>query len=168
MLANEQASDISAVFFFLFFGLSHGQTKSKAIAEFYKSHGTDCAIFPDTYSDFPFLKNKFTPTHQQVDNAELILKKQLRTVNIDSGYQNQNQGPVIHKKLNNYKRQYFGYIDKAGHRILLINFFWSDHVFGKDWLFGYVMVDDGGSSFWNIKIDLDAQKLFDLVINGGG
>ena len=144
-----------------------GQTKQqKTVAEFYKCRGADCAIFPDTYLDFPLLQNKFIPTHKQVDDAELLLKRKLKNINIDSGYQNQLGGPVIHKKLRHYKRQYYGYKDSKGHRILLINCVWSKDEFSEHWLDSYILVNDGGSYYWNIKVDLETGTLFDLEVNG--
>jgi len=36
----------------------------------------------------------------------------------------------------------------------------------KDWKEQLVEVHDGGSSFFNIKVDLDTGEAFDLMING--
>jgi hypothetical protein len=87
----------------------------------YKSHKFDVAIFPASYIDL-IPGKRFTPTRQEIDLAESILLIDLKTLNKDLF--NQSSTPVIHKKLNKYKRQYFGYIDNNGDSILLINCFW--------------------------------------------
>ena len=56
--------------------------------------------------------------HDNPDKAEIILAKDLKSLNKQFG--NQSSTPIIDKNLHKYKRQYFGYIDKNGNRILLI------------------------------------------------
>ncbi len=106
---------------------------------------------------------RFTPTKQDIDKAEVALNRDLKTLNRQN--LNQTSTPVIHKKLRKYKRQYFGYIDKNGERILLINCFW-DKESERNWLNNRVVVLDGGSYYWNVKYNIDKDKLFDLQING--
>ena len=80
---------------------------------------------------------------------------------------NQSSTPIIHRKLKKYKRQYFGYIDGNGDRILLINCFWSKNRSDSEiWLRNRIIVNDGGSYYWNIKFNLDKNALFELVVNG--
>jgi hypothetical protein len=137
----------------------------------YKTNNFDCAIFPaNAFMFIPAIK-RFTPTKEEVDKAELALNTQLEALNkplINQG----GRDPVIHKNLKNYGRQYFGYIDSLGHRMLFINCVWKKGEDEKDFYIHFLkdveMVMDGGSYYWNIKYDIGANKLVELEINGQG
>ncbi len=137
---------------------------NSSIVDHYKTRNFDCAIFTKSETEIP-LANKFTPTRNMVDLVENALKKDLKKLN----QKLINQPPIIHKNLKKYKRQYIGYIDSKGNKILYINFFWDrterKH-FDKMWLQKWIYVSDGGSFFWNIKYNLETDKLFELSING--
>ena len=145
--------------------VSFGQTDTTfAEAERYKTNKFDCAIFPFNYFDL-IGGQSFTPTRQEIDRVEVALQTDLETLNKD--LINQASTPIIHKKLKKYKRQYFGYIDKNGDRILLINCFWSKNIdFSNRWLKERIVVLDGGSYYWSIKFNLNRKELFDLNVNG--
>ena len=135
----------------------------------YKTANFDSAIFPADYIDLiPGVR--FTPTREEVDKAEIALAINIKKLN--KNLINQTETPFIHKKLYKYKRQYFGYIDNDGSRILLINFFWSKERYSNSnnslWLKERILVFDGGSYYWNIRFDLNKNELFDLDINGYG
>ena len=67
--------------------------------------------------------------------------------------------------LMNYRRQYFGLIRKFdGHTCVWINCFLNVREF-NNWKKQLVEIKDGGSSFFNIKVDLDAGEAFDLAVN---
>ncbi len=133
-------------------------------ADRYKTNKFDVAIFPANYLDL-ISGQRFTPTRQEIEKAEIALNNNLKDLN--KLLINQSSTPVIHKNLHKYKRQYFGYIDKNGNRILLINCFWSMDKDDSDrWLTDRIMVLDGGSYYWNVKFNLDKNELFDLDING--
>ena len=124
--------------------------------------------------------NKFTPTPTDIDSAEIVLRKGIKSININRPNQFDNC-PVIHRKLGKYKRQYFGYIDTSGDRIILINCFWDkngfygfiDKVFYNEpddfkWKTEEKYVLDGCSYYWKIKVNLTKKKLFDFGVNGIG
>lgn len=85
--------------------------------------------------------------------------------------------PVIHRKLKSYRRQYFGYIDKYGDKIIYTTFNRDSYIL-FDKLFRYnaednekwkkekEMVLDGCSYHWEIKINLETAELFELGVNG--
>src|ERR1700733_9124575 len=90
------------------------------VAEHYKTSEFDCAIFPATAFNYVAAGKHFTPTHQDIDRAEHALNIKLKK--LDSVLANQGGGdPIIYEHLKKYVRQYFGYIDSSGHRILFIN-----------------------------------------------
>lgn len=133
-------------------------------ADHYKTKKFDVAIFPENYFEF-ISDQRFTPTRQEIDKAEIALRNNLKTSN--KQLVNQSSTRIIHIKLNKYKRQYFGYIDKNGDRILFINCFWSkDKNSTKRWLTSEIMFLDGGSYYWNVKFNLNKNEIFDLNING--
>ncbi len=133
-------------------------------ADHYKTKRFDVAIFPSNYLDL-IPGQRFTPTRQEIEQAEISLATDIKTLN--NQLVNQSSTPIIHKNLHKYKRQYFGYIDKNGDRILLINCFWAkDRDDTDSWLTGRIMVLDGGSYYWNVKFNLDKKQLFDLDVNG--
>jgi hypothetical protein len=130
----------------------------------YKTKKFDVTIFPANY--FGLIPGKrITPTKQEIDKAEIALQNSLKIIN--KQLVNQSSTPIIHKNLKKYKRQYFGYTDKNGDRILLINCFWSRNKDNTErWLTDQKMFNDGGSYYWNVKFNLDKNELFDLYING--
>lgn len=134
-------------------------------AEHYKTKEFDVAIFPETYKEL-LPEKRFTPTHENITEAELALRTKLEDLNYLLTHQS--NSPVIHKNLSKYLRQYFGYIDENGNRILIINCFWKnvDKMAKKLWLKDRITVRDGGSFYWNVKYNLDTGELFDLEVNG--
>jgi len=149
----------------LIFLTGYGQTDTTFVeADHYKTQKFDVAIFPANSRDL-IGGQRFTPTRADIDRAERALKIELK--NLNTNLQNQSSTPIIHRKLRKYKRQYFGYIDKHGDQILLINCFWSNDKGEHDrWLRKMIMVYDGGSYYWNIKFNLDKNELFELRVNG--
>ena len=120
--------------------------------------------------------SRFTPTIQEINEAEAILKKNIKSAN-NPAY-NQGDGcPIIHKNLKNYRRQYYGYIDSGGNKILYVNFLWAKYsIFDRlkghheddseEWKEQRVTVLDGCSYYWSIEINLSQQKLQNIHING--
>ena len=119
--------------------------------------------------------NKFTPTLTEIDSAEIILRKGIKKIN---RYRPIDNCPVIHRNLNKYKRQYFGFIDSNGDKIIYINCLWDkvgfiDRVIYKEpvdttWKIEEKMVMDGCSYYWSIKVNLNQKTLFDFGVNGLG
>ncbi len=134
------------------------------IAERYKTKDFDVAIFPGSYESLIGSDKKFTPSKNEVLKAEKALSANLKALNKD--LVNQYETPVIHKKLKRYKRQYFGYIDDAGNRIIYINCLHEKSSAVERWLVDIIQVSDGGSYYWNIKYNISTGELFDLSING--
>jgi len=127
----------------------------------YSTDDYDCAIFPASYTDFVESTGKrFTPGFTDIKKAEHTLAEQLLQQKDTT-----KRLAEINRHLKKYKRQYFGYIGKDGHKMLYINLFWDDKSYVKDWLKDIIRVDGGGSSYWHIRYDLDADKLSGLEIN---
>ena len=66
-------------------------------------------------------KTRYTPSKVDILILEQILKNKLRCENSEQTNQN-NECPVINKNLKNYVRQYVGFINTEGEKIIWINF----------------------------------------------
>ena len=142
-----------------------------------KTNNFEGVIFSKDY--FTFIGGeRFTPTMSDIDLIEKILRKEIKEINVNRPNQIGNC-PIIHKKLKKYKRQYFGYFDTNGDRIIFINCFWErggfyefiDRVFYNEppdnkWKTEEVFVLDGCSYYWSIKVNLTTKTLFDFCVNG--
>ena len=123
-------------------------------------------------------KNRFTPTLEEVEKAESIIRKDIEKIN--NPLISQGDGcPIIHKKLQYYKRQYFGYVDESGNKIIETRFSWNrftifDKIRGyskdesENWKHEKEMVSDGCSHYWEVSVNITEEKLFGLSINGEG
>lgn len=153
---------ISTISFLLLVVFVSGQTNTKkTVAEHYKTKQFNCAIFPSDYIDLPPIgsSDRFTPTHADIDKAELALKNKLESLTKDN--------PEIYKNLKRYRRQYIGFKNKNGQSILIINCMWSnDKDTDINWLNSFIITLDGGSNYWNINYNIDTDTLFDLSVNG--
>ncbi len=139
---------------------SFAQFKDSTAAWHYSTKDHDGAIFPAIYPDFIIPGKRFTPGFSDIDKAEHGIAEQILLQRDTT-----KRLADINRHLSKYKRQYFGYTGKDGHKIVYVNLFWDDKTYIKNWLKQMVMVQGGGSSYWNVKYDIDANKLFDLQIN---
>jgi len=138
-------------------------------AEYIKGKCYEGYVFSAEYSGFIPIENfnaRFTPTKDEVNQAEEIIKEQLKELNKDLLNQT-SKCPVIHKKLSKYKRQYVGIITTQGEKIVWVNFVWEKDISVlQKWKDEIIIVLDGCSYYWNVKVNLDKEKLFDLSVNG--
>jgi len=121
-------------------------------------------------------KNRFSPTIEEISKTERILEKKIKLANIP--LLNQGQGcPIIHKNLNSYRRQYFGYTADNGDRIIYVTFNWDKYTLfnrlqgiekdnSEKWKREIQGVLDGCSNHWEIKVNLTKEELFDMEVNG--
>lgn len=126
-------------------------------------------IFPKEYKSDYFSPNDgltYTPSKEDVIRAETILKEKIKEAN-KSRINQGDKCPVIHKQLRKYNRQYFGIIDKDGNKIIYINFIWKK-LTPNHWNKEIIVVLDGCSYYWNVKVNIDDKKICDLSINGMG
>lgn len=139
--------------------------KAQNVEEHFKTKQFEVAIFPE--SSYEIMPGKrFTPTKEEIFEAENALKSKLKEAN--RNLENQYNSPIIHRNLKKYKRQYFGFINDKGEKILYINSLWSKSIKEHHWhwLNEIIMVSDGGSHYWNIEYNLDTEELMNLSVNG--
>lgn len=128
-------------------------------------------------------KERYTPTIDEIQKAERILIENLEKAN-ESRMNQIGNCPIIHENLKSYRRQYFGYIDTNGDKIIYATFNWNKKAFsdklykvydklfnqhtpeGESWKREKEMIMDGCSYYWEIKINLNKEKLFELGVNG--
>ena len=112
--------------------------------------------------------SRFTPWQDDIELAEHLVHEKLEQLNKDLTNQTPD-GPIIHNHLNSYFRQYVGYIDSTGDKILFINMLWLDSTIGpslSEARSRMIRVYDGGSYYWSIRVNLTRRTLFDLSVNG--
>ncbi len=107
---------------------------------------------------------RFTPSIEEINQVEIILNKEFfRKIKSEV------DGKFIRKNLNNYKRQYLGYKDSNGDKIVFISFFLDGNIKKQDdqfWKEEYRIMFDGGASFWVAEINLKTNKVKNIFVNG--
>lgn len=63
-----------------------------------------------------------------------------------------------------YKRQYVAVTNKRGEKEVWVNCLCRES--GDAWKTSIIMVDDGGSCYFDLKINLTKGKYYDFVVNG--
>ena len=102
-----------------------------------------------------------TLTEQEIEETESLLIRAVAEYNkkMTSKYQKVDS-------LVNYKRQLVPYINQKGEKVVFVNFFCKDFRWNENWRKELVMVDDGGSCFFNIQINLTTKNTYNLYVNG--
>lgn len=111
-------------------------------------------------------KEWFEPSLQEVKKAEQLLANQIEELNKEKLNQRSEECPVIDRNLNKYIRQYIGYINTSGEKIILINMLWAEDVDYGGLDTEYILIFDGCSHYWKVKVNLSSGKVYDLEING--
>lgn len=109
-------------------------------------------------------KKRYTPDIKDIVCVEKILGEQIESlnklkINQGCGY------PNININLKKYIRQYVGFYNNRDEKIIWINFLWKDSLTNdphKDIIF----INDGGSYYWNVEVNLTNKLLYNLKING--
>ena len=131
-------------------------------------------IFKSTYPEEKLLMylgpryKRITLTKEEVALAENILKQQIKSAN--STRMNQlTKREYIHRNLHKYFRQYIGFIDDNGNKIVHINLHWDQfsivvrlkgHWDSRlKYTSDFSIVFDGGSRYWRGNVDLNKKGL---------
>jgi len=159
--------------------LNFGLTFSQNI-ELIESRNFKGAIFPKMYdiplTENPSIEKRFTPTKEEIVELENQLRSQIKMINKNKPNQGKHYGPIIHKRLKRYDRQYIGFIDQYGQRVIQVNFIWNGYSIGdfirgfekpdESWKTEWQMWLDGGSYYWNLKYIIDKREFVDFQVNG--
>jgi hypothetical protein len=106
---------------------------------------------------------RFTPTIEEVNQTEYILKLDFKKPN------KSNEGRFISRNLKNYKRQYLGFVNADGDKMIHVSFYLDKNSKKQDnrfWKEEYKIILDGGVSYWIAIINLKTNKLEVVAING--
>lgn len=77
-------------------------------------------------------------------------------------------------ELKSYYRQYLCYVNDSGEKIVYINSMCKlptkvddkNRIVEIDWKNDMVDIADGGSCYWNVKVNIEKSKYYDLTVNG--
>jgi hypothetical protein len=152
----------------MMFGISINLMAQKE-ATFCKGKGYKGYIFDTSYLVLKSIKEQKSKSSLSCDEikiAEEILKQGLLELNKIKI--NQVTGcPNINKKLAKYCRQYFGFINTKGEKIIWINMFWNRDLNDRG-KYELISVNDGCSYYWSIEVNITARALSNLKVNGNG
>jgi hypothetical protein len=108
------------------------------------------------------LKDKkfFTPNKSEIHIAK---KQEIRY--LDS-LEKVNKKKLFSHKKNRYFRQYLGYIDNKGDKVILINAFCEGNYSKEELTRIWIIVLDGDECYYQIEVNLNTKKCFKFSING--
>lgn len=148
----------------MLFDLNNQPKPEEDVAKLFESTSYTTALFPKEFS-VGNLTNRFTLSEDDVFLGERALSRDLMMINRELKDQDD---IVIHRNLMRYCRQYVGYKNDKGERILLIIAFWKvdDEALAKlDWLNQIVIGKQDGKPYWSALYNMDRKILFDLKVN---
>lgn len=131
-------------------------------------------IFPDSYkSVWLYLDSfkRFTPNRLEVTQTEETLQHQIRRI-VKSNNRKISSFEIkdrkrVYRYFKHYKRQYFGYLNSKGERILLIHAYLGRKRLGpNDCDTEYFLIFDGGASVWDIEFNLETRTFSGFGTNG--
>ncbi len=144
------------------------QISKKPVENIYlKTNKYEGVIFPKNHLELVGGNKNWTPNEKDIGKAEIILNES--RILVENKGLNRLQGcPVIYKNLKKYKRQYFGYHNQKGEKVIWINFIHIKSIFLDGWHERLISVNDGCTYYWSIEINLDKGICEKLWINGFG
>ncbi len=145
----------------------YGQTNNDTVKNFeiiclkdyYNQEGIVFKENYDPHIDIPDMKLRFTPTLDEVKEVEMIFQRDYGKLN--------SQNTDVKTFYANYVRQYIGYIDTAGNKIIRIcltdnsNKRKMRRILGKNWETRYhVDLSEKFTYAWNVvHIDLNKRQI---------
>lgn len=109
---------------------------------------------------------RFTPEDIDIAKAEKLMQKKLAFLN--RNHENQEgMCPIIDEHIRKYTRQYVGFTDINGAKIIWINAVWDDKM-QKQLSQDIVRASGGCGHYWSIKVNLDTEKVYGLEVNESG
>ncbi|MFM2041010.1 MAG: hypothetical protein RLZZ493_1599 [Bacteroidota bacterium] len=153
-------------------------TSDKLLYEIYinQKDSSVIAILNNDSINYKVFKQGTTFTLSQKDMIEID-----RLLNVSINEHNKNQEIIFNEKkskypdfafkkknfiidLKNYQRQYVAVKNVYGEKEVWVNCFCT--TFDDSWKTDIYIVSDGGNCFFDLKINLDAKKYYDFMVNG--
>ncbi len=119
---------------------------------------------PDLTIPFPFwevadrITGQWAPTPDEVKAMEAGLPAYLESAGEDAFW-----GEHVWEKLDLYRRQYGGVL--IDDQPVIYTFFFRTNM-DLDWQQQWILVDDGGASFFGVLYDVSTGEFLDLSVNG--
>ena len=137
-------------------------------AVYVKEKGYKGYIFPKEHSicGFPPEQNRYTPNLEDIAQAEKILRDSIGTDYVKSNQKMYRKPPINKNTLKKYVRQYVGYSTEEGETIIHIYLNKGIEMDKNELSEDIIVVYDGGSNHWCIKINISTKELFDMQVNG--
>jgi hypothetical protein len=129
-----------------------------------KTKSSNGVIMTDTSLTYSIPKDvsRFNPKKEEIIRVEKSLKTRITEINKE--HLNQfNKSEYLENNLLKYNRQYFGYINENGEKVIYINLFKESIDCEMD---TELIVLDGCSDYWQISFVLDTQEFRDFRVNG--
>lgn len=115
----------------------------------------------ESFSLGPKLK-RFMPDEIEIAKMEAELFQNIDTILQKQGEAYNTEGIADHLAV--YRRQYFGFYNKKGEKIIYVNLAKVNDLWGYECQ--ELIVLDGGNSFWQICYHVKAKRFFSLSVNG--
>ena len=109
---------------------------------------------------------RYTPTEEDVAEAERLIQKRIAYINRDHVNQ-EGDCPVIDEHMRKYERQYVGFTDITGCHIGWGNFVWDDNA-AERLQRDIVLTEGGCGHYWHIKVNISTGKVYGLEVNQSG
>ena len=109
---------------------------------------------------------RFTPSVADIEKAEAIVMDNKSYIRDQP---NAFAGKDIFKHYNRYFKQYVGFLNKDGERLILINYIHKSHmrhITSDSYKNEIISVLDGGNHYWRTEVNIDKEILISVDING--
>ena len=110
---------------------------------------------------------RFTPTDEEIAEAERLIQKRISYVNRDH-YNQEGMCPLIDEHMRKYRRQYVGFTNDKGDHIIWANFLWDENLSDEKLASDILLPRGGCAHFWHIKCNLATRKVYGLEVNEYG
>lgn len=109
---------------------------------------------------------RFTPEDIDIARAEKLMQKKLAYLN--RNHENQEgMCPIIDEHITKYTRQYVGFTDIHGFKIIWINGVWDEKM-SRQLSQDIVRSTGGCGHYWSVKVNIDTEKVYGLEVNEPG
>jgi hypothetical protein len=110
---------------------------------------------------------RFTPTDEEIADAEALIQKKIAYVNRDH-YNQEGMCPIIDEHMRMYRRQYVGFTNDRGDHIIWLSGIWDDNMTDAQLASDVILTRGGCGHFWHVKCNLNTRKVYGLEVNEEG
>ena len=110
---------------------------------------------------------RFTLTSAEIDTVEKLMKKKIAKLNHTHNHQASMECQLIDEHLEKYKRQYIGFVNEDGDKVVWVNFL-HDNRFDKLLLYEIPNITGGCNNFFSVKVNIDHRRVYGLEVNDAG